>query len=176
MVAGSFRKHVQKYAEFVFVAAPHVIADDSDSSDADLASPSSSDDRSNSGDAKANGVQKDTDRSWWFNKEDNSFKGTNKNGPAYGFDVSLRLVEEVWQTQGPFQGILGFSQGACFVGLICNLSMRGSKCYATSAQHCICFHLIQILLFSEHSDRNQATICHTSVWFSFGQFGALKLL
>lgn len=116
---------MQKYAEFVFVNAPHTIADDSDDIESEAVSPTSTDD---SGDAKSNGsLHEETDRSWWFNKEDNTFKGTNKNGPAYGFDVSLRLVEEVWQTQGPFQGLLGFSQGACFAGLICNLSMRGSK-------------------------------------------------
>lgn len=114
---------MQKYAEFVFVNAPHVVADDSDDTDQDTISPTSTDD---SGDTKSNGVGKETGRSWWFNKDDNTFKGTNKNGPAYGFDVSLRTVEEAWQTQGPFHGLLGFSQGACFVGLICNLSMRGS--------------------------------------------------
>lgn len=70
----------------------------------------------------------DTERSWWFNVDNQTFKGTNKNGPAYGFDVSLHYVEEVWRTQGPFHGLLGFSQGACFVGLICSLSMRGSEC------------------------------------------------
>lgn len=69
----------------------------------------------------------DSDRSWWFNKDDGTFKGTNKNGPAFGFDQSLRLVEKAWEEQGPFHGLLGFSQGACFVGLLCNLSMRGSK-------------------------------------------------
>lgn len=104
--------------------APHAIADDNDDTDLDTASPTSTDE---SVDAKSNGVHKSIDHSWWFNKEDNTFKGTNKNGPAYGFDVSLRLIEDVWQTQGPFQGLLGFSQGACFVGLICNLSMRGSE-------------------------------------------------
>lgn len=48
-------------------------------------------------------------------------------GPAYGFDDTIRAVEQAWKLLGPFQGILGFSQGACLVGLICNLSLRGSK-------------------------------------------------
>lgn len=77
--------------------------------------------------SKANGNIDRSERSWWFNKDDNSFKGTNKNGPAFGFDESLHLIENVWKTQGPFQGLLGFSQGACFAGLICSLSARGSK-------------------------------------------------
>ncbi|EDW67700.2 esterase GA18864 isoform X2 [Drosophila virilis] len=63
-------------------------------------------------------------RSWWANKDDGTFKGTNKSGPAYGFQESLRVVEEAWKSQGPFQGLLGFSQGACFVGLICGLAKK----------------------------------------------------
>lgn len=117
MFIGSFRKHVQKYAEFVFVSAPHVVQ----STDTVI-------------DGKTNGVSEDnksenesTEKSWWFNSDDHTFKGTNKNGPAFGFDESIHLVEEAWQTLGPFHGILGFSQGACFAALICSLSARGSK-------------------------------------------------
>lgn len=65
--------------------------------------------------------------SWWSNKEDGTFKGTNRNGPAYGFDVSLKKVENAWINNGPFQGILGFSQGACFAGLICLLAEKHSE-------------------------------------------------
>jgi len=97
---GSFRKYLNKYVEFVFVAAPHL-------------APPMDDQTEGTGNA------------WWFNKEDGTFKGTNQGGPAIGFEKSLRLVEEVWTTQGPFQGILGFSQGACFAGLICSLAVRG---------------------------------------------------
>uniref|UniRef100_A0A1A9V5H8 FSH1 domain-containing protein n=1 Tax=Glossina austeni TaxID=7395 RepID=A0A1A9V5H8_GLOAU len=98
---GSFRKFVGKYAEFVFIDAPH----------------------------KAKPLQEDREElsdqlSWWFNKDDGSFKGTNKNGPAFGFQVSLKVVEKAWKTRGPFQGLLGFSQGACLVGLICGLAKR----------------------------------------------------
>lgn len=112
---GSFRKHLQKYAEFVFVSAPHIVhtSDSESQRDGSLTNDSSSNDS--------------TDRSWWFNKDDNTFKGTNKNGPAFGFDESIQLLEEAWQTLGPFHGILGFSQGACLVGLICSLSSRGCR-------------------------------------------------
>lgn len=100
---GSFRKSVQKYAEFVFVSAPHV------------APPR------NAGDAPS-----EEQRAWWFNKDDGTFSGKNRSGPAIGFDESVALVERVWQEQGPFQGLLGFSQGGCFVGLLCSLAERGS--------------------------------------------------
>lgn len=63
--------------------------------------------------------------SWWFNKDDGTFKGTNKSGPAWGFGESVKHLEEVWKTQGPFHGLLGFSQGASMVALLCSLSVRG---------------------------------------------------
>lgn len=113
---GSFRKHLQKYAEFVFVSAPHLLVSASHlHSQCD--SPLTND--SNTNDS--------TERSWWFNSDDHTFKGTNKNGPAFGFDESVHLLEDAWQTLGPFHGILGFSQGACLVGLICSLSCRGCR-------------------------------------------------
>uniref|UniRef100_A0A2M4ATM9 Putative phospholipase/carboxyhydrolase n=1 Tax=Anopheles triannulatus TaxID=58253 RepID=A0A2M4ATM9_9DIPT len=98
---GSFRKQVSKYVEFVFLSAPHVAAP-----------------------LEAGGEQDPAQRSWWFNKDDHTFKGTNQGGPAYGFDESLRLVEKTWQAEG-CHGLLGFSQGACFAGLLCDLSARG---------------------------------------------------
>lgn len=64
--------------------------------------------------------------SWWFNKEDRTFKGTNRNGPAYGFDQTIQVIEDAWKNLGPFQGILGFSQGACLVGLLCLLAKKNS--------------------------------------------------
>lgn len=120
---GSFRKHVQKYAEFVFVTAPHDVEQSQDEKKSIFDSESSNDSEE---DLK---TEVKIEKSWWFNcpTQSQTFRGTNKNGPAIGFDDSLHLVEEAWQSLGPFHGILGFSQGACFVGLICNLAERGSK-------------------------------------------------
>lgn len=117
---GAFRKHLQKYAEFVFLSAPHSVQVPSNGEASKNVNPFNSD-------TSTDTLEFDEDsRSWWFNRGDGTFKGTNKNGPAYGFDESIRAVEQAWKLLGPFHGILGFSQGACFVGLICNLSMRGS--------------------------------------------------
>lgn len=139
---GSFRKHTQRYAEFVFIDAPHkIVTAKTAKNPKSKAENKETDNQSKPGQEQAdqnktengkidegeNDNESETDRSWWFNVDNQTFKGTNKNGPAYGFDVSLHYVEEVWRTQGPFHGLLGFSQGACFVGLICSLSMRGSK-------------------------------------------------
>ncbi|XP_058813366.1 esterase AAEL000016 [Topomyia yanbarensis] len=101
---GSFRKFINKYAELVFVTAPHV------------APPLA--------DCKPETEPDPTQRSWWFNKDDGTFKGTNRSGPAIGFEESLKLVEKTWKEE-QCNGLLGFSQGACFAGLLCDLSARG---------------------------------------------------
>ncbi|XP_019541752.3 esterase AAEL000016 [Aedes albopictus] len=101
---GSLRKFINKYAELVFVTAPHIAPPLADADPGTEPDP--------------------TQRSWWFNKDDGTFKGTNRNGPAIGFEESLKLVEKVWKDEG-CSGLLGFSQGACFVGLLCDLSARG---------------------------------------------------
>jgi hypothetical protein len=64
---------------------------------------------------------------WFFNRDDHTFRGIRKGGPAIGFEDSVRLVEDVFEKEGPFDGILGFSQGACFVGLLCDLHQRGCE-------------------------------------------------
>ncbi|ORX94480.1 hypothetical protein K493DRAFT_315464, partial [Basidiobolus meristosporus CBS 931.73] len=49
-------------------------------------------------------------RAWWRSVED---------GAKYvGYENSLELVRDTLQTKGPFHGILGFSQGACFTSLL----------------------------------------------------------
>lgn len=101
---GSFRKFCKSYANFVYIDAPH------------LAKPM------NEGEEEVA-----EQKSWWFNKEeDKSFKGTNQSGPAFGFEESLKVVEDAW-TSGDYQGLMGFSQGACFVSVICSLSERNCK-------------------------------------------------
>lgn len=107
---GSFRKQLNKYADFVFVTAPHQVP-------TEIALEPDQTDKS----------ADDQQKSWWFNHDNGTFKGTNQNGPAFGFEESVRLIEKVWKEQGPFHGLLGFSQGACLVGLLCSLSERGSK-------------------------------------------------
>lgn len=107
---GGFRKIVSKFADLTFLSAPHTAPPiDENHTDYDP----------------------NTQKSWWFNKDEldedkRSFKGTNKNGPAVGFEESLRLVEQTWK-DGEYHGLLGFSQGACFAGLLCSLSERGSN-------------------------------------------------
>lgn len=41
------------------------------------------------------------------------------------------------EKEGPFDGILGFSQGACFVGLLCDLQQRNCKHFDIELTWCI---------------------------------------
>ncbi|KAG5671879.1 hypothetical protein PVAND_002049 [Polypedilum vanderplanki] len=94
---GSFRKFVGNYVNCTYINAQN-LANTEDNKD---------------------GEQK----SWWANKDDGSFKGTNQNGPAIGFEDSLKQIEKIWREQN-FHGLVGFSQGASFVSLLCSMSER----------------------------------------------------
>ncbi|CAB3235243.1 unnamed protein product [Arctia plantaginis] len=97
---GSFRKAVAKYAQLVFVSAPHKVVIEDGGGDEDA-------------------------RSWWFNAEDNTFSGKCLGGPALGFEATLDLIERVVKEHGPFDGFMGFSQGACLVGLLAAMQQKG---------------------------------------------------
>ncbi|KAJ2947313.1 hypothetical protein O0L34_g17026 [Tuta absoluta] len=97
---GSFRKAVNKYAQLTFISAPHRVMNEDGGGD-------------------------DDSRSWWFNAEDNTFSGKCLGGPAIGFEETLRLVEKTVAEHGPFDGFMGFSQGACLVGLLAAMQQKG---------------------------------------------------
>ncbi|XP_047532083.1 esterase CG5412 [Vanessa atalanta] len=97
---GSFRKAVSKYAQLFFISAPHKVFCEEGGGDEDS-------------------------RSWWFNAEDNTFSGKCLGGPAIGFEDTLNLIEEVVKEHGPFDGFMGFSQGACLVGLLAAMQQKG---------------------------------------------------
>lgn len=63
---------------------------------------------------------------WWFNTENKYFKATESSDLSVGFDKSLEVVQKAFQEQGPFDGILGFSQGASFVSILCNIHQKKS--------------------------------------------------
>lgn len=88
---GGFRRACRKQAEFVFINAPHFVA-----------SGASSDE--NVGDDSD-----ESERGWWLPGED-----------VASFDaqlsVSFQTISDAQTSLGPFDGILGFSQGASVIG------------------------------------------------------------
>ncbi|XP_066142044.1 esterase AGAP003155 [Euwallacea fornicatus] len=108
---GSFRKIVHKWAKFNYVTAPHkvVLVDDIHA----LEDPNI-------------GQSKDEEQyGWFFNRDDRTYRGIRQGGPAIGFEESVQFIEQIFEKEGPFDGVLAFSQGACFLGLLCDLQQRG---------------------------------------------------
>jgi len=65
----------------------------------------------------------ETSRSWWFtNTTQDSYSSLDKPDTCSGLEESVKLVEKVWKEKGPFDGLMGFSQGACLVSLLASMS------------------------------------------------------
>merc|ERR1711935_37385 len=91
---GAFRKLLKKKCEYTFIDAPHIIADGEE------------------------------DRGWWFSTSDDNYMATEKSAIDTGFEATLNHVEQVLTEQGPFDGILAFSQGACLAAILCSIKNK----------------------------------------------------
>ncbi|XP_031846144.1 esterase AGAP003155 [Nomia melanderi] len=99
---GSLRKGFKKNVEFVFLQAPHQVSME-----------------------KNFGTDESTEGyGWWFNTEDYIFKATVPSNLSVGFEDSVALVEKTIKESDPFDGILGFSQGAAFVTILCCMQQK----------------------------------------------------
>ncbi|KND04666.1 uncharacterized protein SPPG_00381 [Spizellomyces punctatus DAOM BR117] len=87
-------KDLKNLAEFVFISAPHVIPENSPQTDAE----------------RVTYPEGDGQRRWWrVDDESQAYEGAEE---------SLEFVKGIWKSQGPFHGILGFSQGATMAALL----------------------------------------------------------
>lgn len=89
---GSLRKQFKKYADLVYISAPLVPNVESEER----------------GDVRA----------WWFSRENDHFSSNDVCSTATGFEKSVSLVYDYVHRNGPFDGILGFSQGASMAHLL----------------------------------------------------------
>ncbi|XP_034949593.1 esterase OVCA2 [Chelonus insularis] len=99
---GSLRKSFKQKVDFIFAQAPHVVP------------PHQFDNEENEVDG----------RGWWFNTEDHIFKATVPSNLSVCFEESVKVIEKIFEEQGPFDGILGFSQGASFVSILCSMQQK----------------------------------------------------
>ena len=97
--SGGLRKLLKKHIDFIFLTAPHEIPEEINLARA----------------------QEDRERGWWFSKPGNSYNAMDKTDICTGYKESLQAVKEKFLSDGPFDGIMGFSQGAAFVSLLCIL-------------------------------------------------------
>ena len=97
--SGGLRKLLKKHIDFVFLTAPHEIPEE-----ANLSRP-----------------KEERERGWWFSRPGDSYNAMDKTDICTGYQDSLQSIKEQFLSEGPFDGIMGFSQGAAFVSLLCIL-------------------------------------------------------
>ncbi|CAN8026840.1 unnamed protein product [Ixodes persulcatus] len=103
---GGFRKATKSVLDPVFIDAPHLI-------------PESSNAEGNIAEPNVPGG-----RGWWFSSSQKSFNAQEHTDVCVGFDDSVKAVEKACSL-GPFDGILGFSQGAAMAALVLCLQSLG---------------------------------------------------
>ncbi|XP_028938368.1 esterase OVCA2 [Ornithorhynchus anatinus] len=65
-------------------------------------------------------------RGWWFSEpEEAAFSALEEPAACRGLEEALEAVREALEQHGPFDGLLGFSQGAALVALVCALGQAG---------------------------------------------------
>ena len=104
---GSLRKLLKKEAEFVYVTAPHLIPVQFEKTES----------------ANETAEQK----GWYFSTEALTFNSHDVTDLSHGLLESLEVVEKAFLEQGPFDGIIGFSQGAALSSIICHLLQKGGN-------------------------------------------------
>ncbi|XP_017345038.1 esterase OVCA2 [Ictalurus punctatus] len=102
---GALRKLFKKQVEFVYIDAPHKVPTSNDSEVQEK--PASVD---------------ENQRAWWFSDvQARSFDSRQECESSLGLEQSLEAVRIAVMDLGTFDGILGFSQGAALVAMLCSL-------------------------------------------------------
>ncbi|TRY91642.1 hypothetical protein DNTS_022912 [Danionella cerebrum] len=108
---GALRKLLKKHVELVFISAPHKV-------------PAIEDQRceTNQEPVKLLSVGDADQRGWWFSDvQTQSFDARQECVSSLGLEESIAAVKAAVKDLGPFTGILGFSQGAALVAMLCAL-------------------------------------------------------
>ncbi|XP_023272342.1 esterase OVCA2 [Seriola lalandi dorsalis] len=107
---GALRKLLKKQVELVYMSAPHSVQQ-----------ASSEAPEKENGSGPGPGGDEDP-KGWWFSDvQARSFSAQQQCEESLGIEESVSFVREALKAQGPFDGILGFSQGAAFVAMLCSL-------------------------------------------------------
>jgi len=104
---GALRKLLKSTADFVFISAPHVIPE-------------------------VENLRRSPElreKSWWFSRPEQSYNALDETDISTGYEESLELLMHAINNEDPFDGILGFSQGAAFLSLLCQLQQDNPKLF-----------------------------------------------
>lgn len=71
-------------------------------------------------------------RGWWFSSNSDSYDRHSESEFCKGFEASVSSLVEIVQSEGPFDGIMGLSQGAALAGMICLDSVVYNTCVKVS--------------------------------------------
>nr|XP_020659196.1 esterase OVCA2 [Pogona vitticeps] len=105
---GALRKLLRGRAQLLAVDAPHAVVAPTQPGGA------------------APGCPEADSRGWWFsNAREGTFDALEDSSSCRGLEESLEAVARALAEQGPVDGLLGFSQGAALVGILCALKQRG---------------------------------------------------
>lgn len=67
-------------------------------------------------------------RAWWFSGNSDNYDRHSKSETCKGWEASLSSLVSVIKKEGPFHGIMGFSQGAAIAGMMCLDSIISKVC------------------------------------------------
>ncbi|XP_038615414.1 esterase OVCA2 [Tachyglossus aculeatus] len=72
------------------------------------------------------GPPEEEPRGWWFSEpEAATFSALEEPSACRGLEEALETVRAALRQHGPFDGLLGFSQGAALAALVCALGQAG---------------------------------------------------
>ncbi|TEA28464.1 hypothetical protein DBR06_SOUSAS2010088 [Sousa chinensis] len=109
---GALRKALRGRAELVCLSGPHPVAD--------AAGPEGA------GPDPGPCPPEEQPRGWWFSKQEaDVFSALEEPTVCRGLEEALGTVAQALSKLGPFDGILGFSQGAALAALVCALGQAG---------------------------------------------------
>lgn len=107
---GAIRKACKNIADFIVVNGPIRVEPITSLSSQDLDAPS---DRSSSIANDPNIPIEEQPRAWW--------RANEETGKYAQFDETLQYLSNEIEKNGPFDGVFGFSQGACFAAIIASV-------------------------------------------------------
>lgn len=110
---GALRKLLKKHVEWVYINAPHSVSQRMDVLQGQ--------------EQKEVAKDEEDPRGWWFSDvQARSFDAGQVCEASLGLEESLEAVKKAVRELGPFDGILGFSQGAALVAMVCALQEQVS--------------------------------------------------
>ncbi|CAL8282291.1 unnamed protein product [Arctogadus glacialis] len=124
---GALRKLLKKQVELVYMTAPHHVTRVCSAGGATGggSGPVSGSGGPSGPGAEGGGSGGPDPRGWWFSDvEGRSFSAQQRCAESLGLEESLAAVRAAGEELGPFDGVLGFSQGAALVAVLCALQER----------------------------------------------------